>query len=82
MGSWFWIPFILTGLQIGTTPAMKVAVELPALTTLPISPVRGSLLLEAGETENETSFCQTIPNRDPSIADSSRVQPALPVPRS
>lgn len=82
MGSWFWTPLTLTGLPIGTTPVMKVALELPALRALLISPVCGSLLLEAGETENETSFCQTIPNRDPSVAYSSRVQPALPMPGS
>lgn len=78
MGSWFWAPLTLTGLQIGTTSAMKVAVELPALTTLLISPACGSLLLEAGETE--TSFCQIISDGDSSIAGSSRVQPALAVP--
>lgn len=82
LGSWFWTSLTLTGLVVGATPEMKVAVELAALTALLMSPVPGSLLLETGETENETSFCQTIPNRDPSIADSSRVQPALPIPGS
>lgn len=51
MQSWIWTPLTLTGLLIGTTPVVQVAVELPALTTLLISPVCGSLLLETRETE-------------------------------
>lgn len=80
-GRWFWIPFTLAplkGFLISTAPVIQVAVELPALTELCwfYLCMAHFCLRQAGWIQNKISFCQTIPNGRPIIADTSRVEKA------
>lgn len=75
--------FVLKEFLISTAPIMKVAVELPTLRELWCSYlcVAHFCLRQARQIQNETSYCQIIPNRNPAFADNCGAVPALAMPR-
>lgn len=85
MGRCFWIlfAFILKDLIISTALIMYIALELSILTELWCFYLSVAQLgiRQARQIQNETTFCQMIPNGKPTFTDNSGSVPALAVSR-